>query len=268
MDHRSSEDQKLQAIDKFINNKYHAKLFMIRTLKFVVSVSLLCLFLFVTSSGFCLLPDSSNQINAYFSTLLLSIFTHTLDRKYMFLICNGIIAFLAKTSINSCGCSYNEESDELMSDLGGKSSTSSSVNSNLSEIGSSLGQDNIAYVADEGEEEPTSTSEEEEEVGQLQDVEKQQNGSLYTENHEEMQPEAFIAAAEEEEDEEVSLSLMEQGGEEMETQELATNVDVGDDQYGSKMSSTDELNKKFEEFIRKMKEEIRIEAQRQPIIAA
>ncbi|KAM1154832.1 hypothetical protein EV1_036751 [Malus domestica] len=235
---------------------------MIRTLKFVVSVSLLCLFLFVTSSGFCLLPDSSNQVNAYFSTLLLSIFTHTLDRKYMFLICNGILAFLAKTSINSCGCSYNDESDELMSDLGGKSSTSSSVNSNLSEIGSSLGQDDIAYVADEGEEEPTSTSEEEE-VGQLQDLEKQQNGSLYTENHEEMQPEAFIAAAEE-----VGLSLMEQGGEEMETQELATNVDVGDDQYGSKMSSTDELNKKFEEFIRKMKEEIRIEAQRQPIIAA
>ncbi|TQD92219.1 hypothetical protein C1H46_022189 [Malus baccata] len=151
----------------------------------------------------------------------------------MFLICNGIIAFLAKTSINSCGCSYNDESDELMSDLGGKSSTSSSVNSNLSEIGSSLGQDDIAYVADEGEEEPTSTSEEEEEVGQLQDLKKQQNG-----------------------------------GEEMETQELATNVDVGDDQYGSKISSTDELNKKFEEFIRKMKEEIRIEAQRQPIIAA
>ncbi|KAB2637621.1 hypothetical protein D8674_028155 [Pyrus ussuriensis x Pyrus communis] len=236
MDHQSSEDQKLQAIDKFINNKYHAKLFMIRTLKFVVSV-----FLFTSrflQSGQCL-----------FLHMLLSIFTHTLDRKYMFLICNEILAFLAKTSINSCGC----------------------INSNLSETGSSLGQDDIAYVADEGEEEPTSTSEEEEEVRQLQDLEKQQNGSLYTENHEEMQPEAFIAAAEdeeEEEDEEVSLSLMEQGGEEMETQELATNVDVGDDQYGSKMSSTDELNKKFEEFIRKMKEEIRIEAQRQPIIAA
>ncbi|KAM1540786.1 hypothetical protein ACFX10_005419 [Malus domestica] len=256
MDHQSSEDQKLQAFDKFIDNKYYAKLFMTRTLKFVVSVSLLSLFLFVTSSGFCVLPDPFNQFNAYFSTLLLSIFTHTLERKYMFLICNGILAFLAKTSTNSCCCSCNDESDE----------------------------DGIAYVADEGEEEPTLTSEEEEEptltseeeeeptltseeaeeeVGQLQDLEKQQNGSLYTENHEEMQPEAFV---EEEEEEEVSESLMKQG-EETETQELATNSDVGDDQYDL-TSSTDELNKKIEEFIRKMKEEIRIEAQRQPIIAA
>ncbi|TQE02486.1 hypothetical protein C1H46_011894 [Malus baccata] len=239
MDHQSSEDQKLQAFDKFIDNKYYAKLFMTRTLKFVVSVSLLSLFLFVTSSGFCVLPDPFNQFNAYFSTLLLSIFTHTLERKYMFLICNGILAFLAKTSTNSCCCSCNDESDE----------------------------DGIAYVADEGEEEPTLTSEEaEEEVGQLQDLEKQQNGSLYTENHEEMQPEAFVEE-EEEEEEEVSESLMKQGEEETETQELATNSDVGDDQYDL-TSSTDELNKKIEEFIRKMKEEIRIEAQRQPIIAA
>ncbi|KAM1009020.1 hypothetical protein FF1_005346 [Malus domestica] len=243
MDHQSSEDQKLQAFDKFIDNKYYAKLFMTRTLKFVVSVSLLSLFLFVTSSGFCVLPDPFNQFNAYFSTLLLSIFTHTLERKYIFLICNGILAFLAKTSTNSCCCSCNYESDE----------------------------DGIAYVADEGEEEPTLTSEEEEEptltseeVGQLQDLEKQQNGSLYTENHEEMQPEAFV---EEEEEEEVSESLMKQGEEETETQELATNSDVGDDQYDL-TSSTDELNKKIEEFIRKMKEEIRIEARRQPIIAA
>ncbi|KAM1456348.1 hypothetical protein PS1_005332 [Malus domestica] len=243
MDHQSSEDQKLQAFDKFIDNKYYVKLFMTRTLKFVVSVSLLSLFLFVTSSGFCVLPDPFNQFNAYFSTLLLSIFTHTLERKYIFLICNGILAFLAKTSTNSCCCSCNDESDE----------------------------DGIAYVADEGEEEPTLTSEEEEEptltseeVGQLQDLEKQQNGSLYTENHEEMQPEAFV---EEEEEEEVSESLMKQGEEETETQELATNSDVGDDQYDL-TSSTDELNKKIEEFIRKMKEEIRIEAQRQPIIAA
>ncbi|KAM1214024.1 hypothetical protein ACFX2I_005392 [Malus domestica] len=243
MDHQSSEDQKLQAFDKFIDNKYYAKLFMTRTLKFVVSVSLLSLFLFVTSSGFCVLPDPFNQFNAYFSTLLLSIFTHTLERKYIFLICNGILAFLAKTSTNSCCCSCNDESDE----------------------------DGIAYVADEGEEEPTLTSEEEEEptltseeVGQLQDLEKQQNVSLYTENHEEMQPEAFV---EEEEEEEVSESLMKQGEEETETQELATNSDVGDDQYDL-TSSTDELNKKIEEFIRKMKEEIRIEAQRQPIIAA
>ncbi|CAN6552603.1 unnamed protein product [Malus baccata var. baccata] len=216
MDHQSSEDQKLQAFDKFIDNKYYAKLFMTRTLKFVVSVSLLSLFLFVTSSGFCVLPDPFNQFNAYFSTLLLSIFTHTLERN------------------------CNDESDE----------------------------DGIAYMADEGEEEPTLTSEEaEEEVGQLQDLEKQQNGSLYTENHEELQPEAFVEEEEEEEEEEVSESLMKQGEEETETQELATNSDVGDDQYDL-TSSTDELNKKIEEFIRKMKEEIRIEAQRQPIIAA
>ncbi|KAH0986024.1 hypothetical protein GBA52_013201 [Prunus armeniaca] len=56
-------------------------------------------------------------------------------------------------------------------------------------------------------------------------------------------------------------SLIKQREEEMDTTELETNH-VNDYLVAT---STDELNKKFEEFIRKMKEEIRIEAQRQPI---
>ncbi|KAH0970047.1 hypothetical protein GBA52_022203, partial [Prunus armeniaca] len=56
-----------------------------------------------------------------------------------------------------------------------------------------------------------------------------------------------------------SESLIKQREEEMDMPELETNR-VSHYQY-----RIDELNKKFEDFIRKMKEEIRIEAQRQPI---
>ncbi|XP_021831692.1 uncharacterized protein LOC110771661 [Prunus avium] len=218
---RSNEDQKLVAVPKKYSNKYLfylGQLLMKRTLKLLLSVSLLSLFLlcYSSSSGFCLFPYSFTEFNVYFSTLLFSIFTRALERNFS----------CSTTSIN------NHESHD-----------------------DSLDQDAITYAAGEDEgESPTIQEEEENDDGDGQQ-EELKNGTLL--QAEEI-PQAFSA---EEKGGGGSESLIKQREEEMDTPELETNH-VND--YLA-TTSTYELNKKFEEFIRKMKEEIRIEAQRQPI---
>ncbi|CAL8172898.1 unnamed protein product [Prunus armeniaca] len=116
----------------------------------------------------------------------------------------------------------------------------------------SLDRDAIAYAAGEDEgESPTIQEEEEDDDGDGQQ-EEHKNGALLQAQE---IPQAFSA----EEKGGGSESLIKQREEEMDMPELETNR-VSHYQY-----ITDELNKKFEDFIRKMKEEIRIEAQRQPI---
>ncbi|KAK7859943.1 uncharacterized protein LOC111995608 [Quercus suber] len=195
------EDQKFQTVCKF--NKFQ---FLKRTLLFVFSVSLITLFIYYTS-GFCFFPYF---YNVYFSTFFFSLFTHTIERKYMFLICNGILAILAKSAVSySASCTEND-------------------------IGS---LENVDLVA------------EREEVAEAERVEEQEDGSSNTEK-EERESEAFPAEDEGIEEEENGVLLRTDGD-----KELAAAA------VNEEFPSTDELNKKFEEFIRKMKEEIRIEAQ-------
>ncbi|CAL9014999.1 unnamed protein product [Prunus brigantina] len=249
MDQSNDEDQKLVAVPKKYSNKYLfylGQLLMKRTLKLLLSVSLFLL-CYSSSSGFCLFPYSFTEFNVYFSTLLFSIFTRALERKYMFLVCNGILAFLAKTTTsksNDNSCTYSF------------SCSITSINNHESHD-ESLDQDAIAYAAGEDEGESPTIQEEEEEEEEDDDGDGQQeeleNGTLL--QAEEI-PQAFSV-----EEKGGSESLIKQREEEMDTPELETNH-VND--YLA-ATSTDELKKKFEEFIRKMKEEIRIEAQRQPI---
>lgn len=78
-----------------------------------------------------------------------------------------------------------------------------------------------------------------------------ENVALVAEREEERESEAFPAEDEGIEEEENGVVLRTDGEEELAA--AAVNEEF---------QSTDELNKKFEEFIRKMKEEIRIGAQR------
>jgi flagellar motor protein MotB len=212
-----NEDQKLQTADKM--DKYQ---FLKRTLQLVLSVSLFSLFLCYSSGCFCCFPHS---FSVFFSTSLFSLFTHTLERKYMFLICNGILAVLAKISV-SCSSSTSEQTD-----LGGEYSDSdvsamkTSVVDEEVHVRSSGSAKNVPFVAKREQEQE--------------------------EDEEEELAEAFIA-----EDE---------GKEEVEEEESGVVVGPEDEEEAPPAAANDELNKKFEEFIRKMKEEIRIEAQRQPI---
>ncbi|KAG5561062.1 hypothetical protein RHGRI_004170 [Rhododendron griersonianum] len=72
-------------------NKNH--LFLKMTLQLLVSISVLSLFISYYS-------DLSHFLHYYYcqvAAMLCPVLSQTLERKYMFLICNGIIAFLAKT---------------------------------------------------------------------------------------------------------------------------------------------------------------------------
>ncbi|XVF06621.1 hypothetical protein REPUB_Repub06bG0065200 [Reevesia pubescens] len=234
---------KLQA-----DSKYHRYHFLKKTLQLVVSVALLS-FLLCHSSGFSLFPHS---FNVYFSTFLFSFFTHTLERKYMFLIRNGILAFLAKSSIPS-------SSSPSESAVGAKVSTSST---NLTQTKTSVinevdgDYDHVPLVAEGEEVQDTCKNEVEEQAGQ-----EESEVSVIVGNGDEEEYKEGESAKYQKKEEGESAYLVKQ--EEQEEQEEG----VGAAAIGAneEVPSTEELNRKFEEFIRKMKEEIRIEAQQQLI---
>ncbi|XP_057795179.1 nonsense-mediated mRNA decay protein 2-like [Salvia miltiorrhiza] len=162
---------------------------------------------------------------SYFSVF--SLLFHSLDRKCMFLLCNGILAFLAKslTSPLTHGEKNFDDEDALFF------------------------RENAAYV--EYVDHTSSAVPEEIEI-KVQDDSVSQN----------------INAAEEIETEMVTSEEWE--GDEDEDEDDDNDDDDGEQVQGvvSDMRvSTEELNKKFDEFIRKMKEEIRIEARQQYLIA-
>ncbi|KAL1372776.1 hypothetical protein HN51_002868 [Arachis hypogaea] len=165
-----------------------------RSVQYVVLVSLFALFVWY-SSGFSILPQS---LNAYFSTFLFFNLTRTLQRKYMFLLCNVILAFLASNSLYDAPlvkgeCYYEQvSSSELL-----------------------LANQDYEPLLAETEE----GKEHEEEGG---------------------------------------------GGKGINSEEVVE-VELEDARKEEELANADELNRKFEEFIRKMKEEIRIEAQTPPI---
>ncbi|KAB1221690.1 hypothetical protein CJ030_MR2G006269 [Morella rubra] len=193
-----NEAQRIQTVENF--NMYRL---LKRILQIVLSVSLLSSFV-CYSSGFCFFPHS---FNVYFSTFLFSLFTRTLERKYVFLICNWLLVILAKSSASRSATSDAE--------LGGEVSAS-----------------------DESAAE-TSSVEDEEHVGSIGS----QENTVALEGKEKGESEAFVAEDEEE-----------------------SGVVRPDEEEEVAPAENDELNRRFEEFIRKMKEEIRIEAQ-QSLIA-
>ncbi|KAL2969950.1 hypothetical protein AAZX31_15G112200 [Glycine max] len=179
MDQNQSEDQVLR---EYLNNKQFLK----RTLQFVLSVSVLSIFVWY-SSGFSIHPEF---FNANFS--------------------------IPKTSLMIS--SYSDSFDHLQNLFETKPTIVS--NMDVVHLGSFESPENVPL----GVEEQVKLQEE------------------YNE-----ESEAHITEEEEIEEED----------EEGETKTITTNEDL---------VNTNDLTKKFEEFIRKMKEEIRIEAQRQLIV--
>ncbi|XP_048141811.1 cilia- and flagella-associated protein 251-like [Rhodamnia argentea] len=270
---------KVQTVHKTNNIKNSH--FLKRTLKLVISISLLS-FVVCYSSGYTLLPHS---FNVCFSTVLFSIFTRTLERKFMFLVCNGILAFLAKSSSSSSSSSPSRSDldgdDELHKKRDGSAfddlpeeeikvsaSESSEVDAVTAENAATTGdneyrENNMVLAAEEEAEE----EEEEKLQDKVKDKEEQEEQML---QETEFANTAIEEAEEENEtwvvEEDGSLSKQEEEeeleecgytGEKTESPAVATG--------NEEMMSIEELNKKVEEFIRKMKEEIRIEAKSQLI---
>nr|XP_034898200.1 uncharacterized protein LOC118036580 [Populus alba] len=197
--------------------QYH---FLRRTLQFLISVSLFSLFL-CFSSGFSLFPK---PLILYINTDVFSFLSHYLERKYMFLICNGILAILAKSSVSS---SKTPASDD-QSNLGDERQLSSAPTLSSAKAEATVDDQEVQVASVESLEDIVLATEEEEEE------EATSSQALITEEEEYM-----------EEKRECSVKQEEEGNEEL--------------------ASTEELNRRIEEFIRKMKEEIRIEAQQQLI---
>lgn len=206
----------------------------------------------------------------------------------MFLVCNGILAFLAKSSCSSSSSSPSgsdlDGDDELFrkkdrsalddlpeDEIKVSASGSSEVEAVTAEDAATTGyneyqENNLVLAAEEeGEEE----GEEEDEKLQVQgkdteeeDEAEQQEEQILQDTGAEDENETWVVEdddrlSKQEEEEEEELEERGYMGKEPESPAVATGSE--------EMMSMEELNKKFEEFIRKMKEEIRIEAKSQLI---
>ncbi|TYH04775.1 hypothetical protein ES288_A08G032900v1 [Gossypium darwinii] len=175
------------------------------------------------------------QFHGKFPHLILSVsvffpfvvsFIHNIDKSYMFLLCNGLLVFLAKFSGSISSSKYNNNLSVLDDDDDEDEDIPHTVES---------------LVLDQPK---TPLSQKDEAI---------ENSALMEET----------AAAEVEiETQNCSLQEEEDEGEKWGLDPLMKNgVFVGES-----TESTDELNKRFDEFIRKMKEELRVEARQQLVM--
>ncbi|KDP39289.1 hypothetical protein JCGZ_01046 [Jatropha curcas] len=199
-----------------------------------------------------------HSFNFCFSTVPVQLFSHTIDKKCLFLICNGLLVFVAKFS------GLVTTSDDNNND----NSSSKNYNSHNNSIGYSVKN----YEDDEP---PT--------------LKLDSSKSPMLENTEDLMDQENVSAAaaevetrendkEIEEEKESEFLVQEDDGGQEEVKEFDDKFLIHEDYQEEEeeedyeeeeengMLSTEELNKKFEEFIRKMKEELRFEAQQQLIM--
>ncbi|CAK8538921.1 unnamed protein product [Lathyrus sativus] len=210
-------------------------------------------FIFSPSSLYVLL----HYFKFYFSTLPFQLYTHNIDKNSMFLLCNGLLVFVGLTK--SFSSSSSDTDDHKPSNNTEVSSSSSQYIEEENEEGS---QSHILDVevnepmwereAEKRTSEPDEQSAEEEE----EKVEEENIEKIILIDEE---VELFDGDDEEEyKGSEIDYVLIEENNIEEEEGE-EDYVEEGED---SCMLSTEELNKKFEDFIRKMKEDLRIDARR------
>ncbi|XP_042520852.1 uncharacterized protein LOC122094192 [Macadamia integrifolia] len=200
-----------------------------KALQFLIS---LCVFCFLLSHS-SMISFLDLSFNLYFSTFSAQLFDYTIERKYMFLLCNGILVFLAMNSglissspLETAGIHIHDELHRRnRDDLQGASELSdkkASVTEEEVVLGSSKNSESALVVGGRGGN------------GRLITVE-DQNGYLIAVGRESSSVPASVAAAEDEDEDE------EEG-------------------------STEELNKKCDDFIRNFKHRIKTEAQRQLVV--
>lgn len=250
-------------------NKY-THLFTKKTLQFLVPVSVISFLLaYVSCFSFIF------TYNFHFSTLLLALFSRAIERKYMFLICNGILAFLVKTlSFNSCSPPppppphvsdfIHDESIKTTEDQKPKSSVpyEEAIVLPVQYYNSCISK-NLA-VEDEEEEEEKQEKEVYINVRVKLEEKAQDEGGKQSKSQ--MGSSSWIIASDEiysSEDDDYETDIEESA---TAATSLLGKSSVAEE--GNEINlNTEELNQKFEEFIRKMKEEIRIEAQQQLVVA-
>lgn len=211
--------------------------------KFLVSVCV-CFFCFSQAS----LLSFLQSINFYLSTFPYKLLTHTMDKNSIFLIFNLLLVVLAKYSglIRSLSWSstcyrISDEASFNINTEGGFRVESSMLRQEDQEAIASSSTDNVSNAGDQKEGEFF-----------INQVEQDADNAVeeYKEEEHDEPKSRFIISEEEEEETGIFTEEYEEAGNGMLTSS----------------TSTEELNKKFDDFIRRMKEELRIEAQRQPIM--
>ncbi|KAF3959029.1 hypothetical protein CMV_016114 [Castanea mollissima] len=234
-----TEYHKLQTLTKLMNF-----VFLKRVTQLLLSVSVFS-FLFTHSS----LLSFFQSFNFYLSTFPSQLFSHTIDKNCIFLLCNGLLVFLAKYSglIRSVSGAYPNEESFKSSEYGLQKEAVTESNASAETVAMEQGREIDNLVKEVQEETGKSAVDEEGEAG----GEESRSSISKQEEEEEEETGSFVLEEKKEQNESVSEFLIEEEEEEEE---------------GNGMLSTEELNKKFDDFIRKMKAEIRIEAQQQPVM--
>lgn len=204
-------------------NQTHNFFYIKKTLQFLVPISIIS---FLVSYYYSLFSLIFHPLHFYYSIFP----SLALDRKCMFLLCNGILAFLAKNlKLNTSSALNHGQNldDELKDGL--------------------VFHENAAYV--EYVDQPASDAAVPKEI-EIKVEQEENNGVSQSVAEEEI----FILESEE-------------WGDDEDDEDQVEGVEESPSVVSDMRVSTEELNKKFDEFIRKMKEEIRIEARQQYLIA-
>ncbi|KAK4275338.1 hypothetical protein QN277_018438 [Acacia crassicarpa] len=246
--------------------------YVIKITQLLVSVSV-CSFLFSPSSLLAFL----HYFNFYFSTFPLHLFTHTIDKNCMFLLCNGLLVFVGITRSFSSSSGSDDEvsssSSKYVDD--GSSSEYSDIEARepLLEVEAeerSREPDELNIPSDEAVEIKYYEGDEDMEIKAIveHEVEQQKGEEELKASHLTLEDEetGMLDAGEKEEEEEGSKDhdfLIEEG---IEEEEIEYEEEEDDDDAENYRLSTEELNKKFDDFIRRMREDLRIEARQQLIM--
>ncbi|XP_012443969.1 uncharacterized protein LOC105768553 [Gossypium raimondii] len=235
MDQTGNQKQKQSLMSQFIETQFHRNLTQL-----LLSVSIFSLFF---SHSYCLSLFHSFSFT-FHNTLAFKFISHNIDKNFIFLLCNGLLVFLAKFSglissssqqSNLSDDHYNHQSFKSYTYIPQTESTRLDTSTPLLELEK---EENAGFV--EGEEKGSSIDE------------------PFVEDNEES--ETYEPEEEEEEEEEEEADIEESETYEPEEEEEEELME------GNNVLSTEEMNKRFDEFIRKMKEGLRIEAQQQLVM--
>ncbi|GAV68801.1 hypothetical protein CFOL_v3_12304 [Cephalotus follicularis] len=165
-----------------------------------------------------------HSLTFHFSTFPIQLFSHTLDKNCIFFLCNGLVVFLAKFSglINSSSSKNNQSTDQTF-----KHYENDTTSFTLETRAPLVEGESLKPVLEDVD------------VNEGQEIEKlvvEEKRVLYKKERET----DFFVAEDEEEEHESGLF---------------------NEEEGNGLLTTEELNKKFDDFIRKMKKELKIEAQ-------
>ncbi|GMP65042.1 hypothetical protein CsSME_00026008 [Camellia sinensis var. sinensis] len=223
-----------QSLTQFVSSQLYKKITHV-----LLSLSVVFSFFLSNSSWYTLFLHS---FNFHFSTFPFQLLTHTMDKNCIFLICNGIVMLLAKTSglIHSSPAS-DHLNNQLLKKIG-----DGDVLQLLLETKDSLleKQVSVETLHQQQEEEDSMEGESEEDL------------NLNVEGEEQEARNGFLITV---------------GGEDEENEKDLSTINNGfaiEEEEEDGLLSREELNKKCDDFIRRMKEEIRIGAQQQQLVMA